>query len=87
MCLQQAYVAPRTEPSVGDDAVCDLDIEAMRAVILGRQISAKDLRRLRRALARVLHPDLAGQPQVDRATELMALANGLIDEALAHVRC
>jgi hypothetical protein len=84
--VQRAYVAHRTEPSGDDDAVCVLDIEALRAVILARQISVEDLRRLRRALARVLHPDLAGQPQVERATGLMAMANGLIDEALAHAR-
>ncbi len=46
------------------------------------RLSAKELRRIRRAFAAANHPDRAPASLRERATQRMIIANGLIDQAL-----
>jgi len=79
--LAHLYAEARAGAAAEQPGISEAESIAEELCLRG-QLSAKDLRRIRREFALGNHPDRVSAPRRERATRRMIIANALIDQAL-----
>ncbi|WP_020174367.1 hypothetical protein [Methyloferula stellata] len=79
--FEASYLEDAVEPLLEAIASCEQDAIA-EELGLSENLSANDLKKLRRAFARANHPDRLAPSQREIATHRMTIANMLIDREL-----
>lgn len=81
--MDRVYDLPSSAETIQPVSMLD---QVASELVLKSELTRADLRRLRRAYARVNHPDRVASLDREEATQRMMIANALIDRALAVAR-